>query len=139
MRFKGFFKEYWSMVFKPALSWMRKYWLPYSILLVVTCIISFCYTWYKYFGLASLKSLFHKHTLEEDIEDFRAILPEALNKLKRLKFEEIDYNPRNADWLLKDCNFTKLISGAFDNQLEIKRKSIEEILAEIEEKKNGQK
>ena len=70
MRFKGFFKEYWSMVFKPALSWMRKYWLPYSILLVVTCIISFCYTWYKYFGLAELKALFDKRTDEEDIEDF---------------------------------------------------------------------
>lgn len=70
MRFKGFFKEYWSMVFKPSLSWMKKYWLPYSILLVVTCIASFCYTWYTYFGLESLKALFAKPTDEEDIEEF---------------------------------------------------------------------
>lgn len=77
--------------------------------------------------------------LEEDIENFRAILPDALQKLKRLKFDDIDFNPRNADWLLRDCNFSKLMNGAFDNQLEVKRKSIEEILAEIEEKKkNGQ-
>jgi len=76
--------------------------------------------------------------LEEDIENFRAILPDALQKLKRLKFDDIDFNPRNADWLLRDCNFSKLMNGAFDNQLEVKRKSVAEILAEIEEKKSGQ-
>ena len=70
MRFKGFFKDYWTEVFKPSISWMRKYWLPYSILLVVTFIISFCYTWYKFFGLDGLKSLFKKRTDEEDIDDF---------------------------------------------------------------------
>ena len=70
MRFKGFFKEYWSMVFKPSLAWMKKYWLPYSILLVITWICSFCYVWYKYFGLVDLKALFGKRTDEEDIEDF---------------------------------------------------------------------
>ena len=70
MRFKGFFKEYWTEVFKPSISWMKKYWLPYSILLVVTFIISFCYTWYTYFGLESLKSLFAKPTDEEDIDEF---------------------------------------------------------------------
>lgn len=69
MRFKGFFKEYWSMVFKPSLAWMKKFWLPYSILLVITWIVSFCYVWYKYFGPADLKSFSRKHTYE-DIEDF---------------------------------------------------------------------
>ena len=70
MRFKGFFKEYWSTVFKPSISWMKKYWFPYSILLVVTCIGSFIYTWYIYFGLDSLKALFAKRTDEENIDDF---------------------------------------------------------------------
>ena len=75
--------------------------------------------------------------LEEDIENFREILPDALQKLKRLKFDDIDFNPQNADWILRDCNFSKLMNGAFDNQLEVKHKSIAEILAEIEEKKSG--
>lgn len=70
MRFKGFFKEYWTEVFKPSISWMKKYWFPYSILLVVTFIISFCYTWYSFFGLDGLKSLVVKRTDEEEIEDF---------------------------------------------------------------------
>ena len=70
MRLKGFFKEYWNMVCKPSFAWMRKYWLPYSILLVVTCVVSFCYTWYRYFGLAELKSLFSKSSDEEEYEEF---------------------------------------------------------------------
>ena len=69
MRFKGFFKEYWTEVFKPSISWMKKYWLPYSILLVVTFIISFCYAWYSFFGLDGLKSLVAKRT-DDEIEDF---------------------------------------------------------------------
>jgi len=71
MKFKGFFKEYWSEVFKPSIAWMRKFWLPYSILLVVTFIFSFCYTWYTFFGLDGLKVLFKwkKHDKEED-DDF---------------------------------------------------------------------
>ena len=71
MRFKGFFKEYWTTVFKPSLAWMKKYWFPYSIALVITCIISFCYTWYVCFGWDGLKEFFvTKRTDEEDIEDF---------------------------------------------------------------------
>jgi hypothetical protein len=66
MRFKGFFKEYWTEVFKPSIAWMKKFWLPYSILLVVTFIFTFCYTWYRYFGLDELKALFTKRTDEED-------------------------------------------------------------------------
>jgi hypothetical protein len=69
MRFKGFFKEYWTEVFKPSISWMKKFWLPYSILLVVTCIASFCYTWYTYFGWEGLKSLFTKRT-DGTIDEF---------------------------------------------------------------------
>lgn len=69
MRFKGFFKEYWTEVFKPSISWMKKYWFPYSILLVVTFIISFCYTWYVCFGLDGLKSFVTKRT-DDEIEDF---------------------------------------------------------------------
>ena len=70
MRFKGFFKEYWTEVFKPSISWMKKYWLPYSILLAVSFIVSVCYTWYSFFGLNGLKSLFAKPTDEEDIDEF---------------------------------------------------------------------
>ena len=70
MRFKGFFKDYWNMVFKPSLAWMKKYWLPYSIVLVIAWIGSACYVWYRYFGLDSLKILlFGERTNEED-EDF---------------------------------------------------------------------
>ena len=71
MRFKGFFKEYWSEVFKPSVAWMRKYWLPYSIVLLVAWIISFCYVWTRYCSLSDLKDiLFKKRTDEEDIEEF---------------------------------------------------------------------
>lgn len=69
MRFKGFFKEYWTEVFKPSISWMKKFWLPYSILLVVTFIVSFCYTWYRFFGLDVLKSSFSTRT-DGTIDEF---------------------------------------------------------------------
>lgn len=70
MRFKGFFKEYWNLVFIPSMTWMKKYWLPYSIMLVIAWIISCCYVMYTYFGLDGLKSLVSKRTDEEDIEEF---------------------------------------------------------------------
>lgn len=70
MRLKGFFKEYWENVFMPSISWMRKFWLPYSILLVVSWILAAIYVTYKYIGLDNLKSLFVKRTDEEDVEFF---------------------------------------------------------------------
>lgn len=70
MKFKGFFKEYWNQVFKPSIAWMKKFWLPYSILLVVTWIISFCYVLCKYYDLNDLKSLLIKRTDEEDLDGF---------------------------------------------------------------------
>ena len=70
MRFKGFFKEYWGEVFKPSVAWMRKYWLPYSIVLLVAWIISFCYVWTRYCSLSDLKDILFKKRTEEDIEEF---------------------------------------------------------------------
>lgn len=71
MRFKGFFKEYWNMVFKPSISWMKKYWLPYSIVLLITWVCSFLYVWTRYCSLVDLKEiLFKKRTDEEDIDEF---------------------------------------------------------------------
>ena len=70
MRFKGFFKEYWNMVFKPSIAWMKKYWLPYSIVLVIAWIISFCYVWCKYFGLDDFKRTFITKRTDDEVEDF---------------------------------------------------------------------
>ena len=70
MRFKGFWKEYWNLICKPSFTWMRRFWLPYSILLVVTFIAAFCATWSYYFGFDSLKELLFKKRTDEDLEDF---------------------------------------------------------------------
>ena len=82
------------------------------------------------------KDCFKIIELTEDFDDFYSILPEALRKLYHLSFDDIDFKP-TASWLLTDSNFAKLMNGTFDkNVAEIKRKSVQEILAELEQE-NG--
>lgn len=69
MKFKGFFKEYWNMVCKPSFAWMRKYWLPFSICMVISCFLSFCYAWFVTFGLGDPESRI-KRTDDEELEEF---------------------------------------------------------------------
>ena len=71
MRFKGFFKEYWSLVFKPSMTWLKKYWFAYIIFSVVICISWMCYTCFRYLSLDDLKKIwFTKPTDDEELEEF---------------------------------------------------------------------
>lgn len=51
--------------------------------------------------------------LAADVEGFSSTLPTVLGKLKKLKFDNIGYNP-NASWLLKDNHYTEILNGAYD-------------------------
>ena len=73
--------------------------------------------------------------LSSCIEDFTSTIPQVFKKLKKLKFDGIDYKP-NASWLLKDNHYTEILNGAYDTDTEsmedwYKRKK--------EEIKNGRK
>ena len=51
--------------------------------------------------------------LANENKDFKDILPDALKRLKKLKFDGINYTP-SANWLLKENNFERLINGEFE-------------------------
>lgn len=53
-------------------------------------------------------------------ENYQAMLPEILLKLKGLKFEKIDFVP-SANWLLKENNFSKMANGEFDKMTSYKK------------------
>lgn len=59
------------------------------------------------FDLNRLTELYSEYSEEEIIE--------ALNKLKNIKFEDIDFTP-SASWLLKDNNFERIMNGEFDKK-----------------------
>ena len=52
--------------------------------------------------------------LAQDINDFETVLPDAMKKLKSLKFGDLNFKP-SASWLLKDNNFSRLMNGEFDD------------------------
>lgn len=51
--------------------------------------------------------------LASENEDIKDIIPEAIKKLKVLKFDNIKFTP-SASWLLKGNNFERLLNGEFD-------------------------
>lgn len=54
--------------------------------------------------------------LAADYEDIEELIPQALEKLSKIKFEGIDFKP-SASWLLKDNNFERVMNGEFDNSI----------------------
>lgn len=64
--------------------------------------------------------------LAADVEDFSSTLPTVFKKLKKLKFDGIDYKP-NASWLLKENHYTEILNGAYDYETR------EEIVARLEQ------
>lgn len=70
MRFKGFWKEYWDIC-KQSGKWMKKYWLPYTLLCIVIFIVSFFGSWIAMFGWSETKALFKKRTDEDkELDEF---------------------------------------------------------------------
>lgn len=53
--------------------------------------------------------------LAADYEDIKELIPQALEKLSKIKFEGIDFKP-SASWLLKGNNFERVMNGEFDNE-----------------------
>lgn len=51
--------------------------------------------------------------LASENNDIKEIIPEAIRKLKNLKFEGIKFTP-SASWLLKGNNFERLLNGEFE-------------------------
>ena len=65
MKFKGFWKSLWELN-KQSFAWLKDYWFAYTILLVVTFVISFmAFGGYALFGY--LKPV---KVSDDDIEDF---------------------------------------------------------------------
>ena len=54
--------------------------------------------------------------LKEENENFEEIIPQALEKLKRIKFDpKLNFTP-TASWLLKGNNFERVMNGEFEPQ-----------------------
>ncbi len=53
--------------------------------------------------------------LYETIPDLKEHLPEVMQRLKDLKFQNIDFKP-NLAWLLKNDNFYSVLSGEYEKQ-----------------------
>ena len=51
--------------------------------------------------------------LAADNSDIRELIPEAIKRLKRIKFDDIQFTP-TASWLLKSNNFERVINGEFE-------------------------
>lgn len=65
-------------------------------------------------------------------ENYQAMLPEILLKLKGLKFEKIDFVP-SANWLLKENNFSKMANGEFDKMTSYKKPRPQPVAIPVEE------
>jgi len=75
----------------------------------------------KVFGMKPYISNLECNKLYEIVNtcsDFKERLPELLNKLKRLNFEDIGFNP-DSSWLLNPnkTNFSALYNGTYDNKV----------------------
>lgn len=50
-----------------------------------------------------------------DIDNFEELIPIAISRLKKIKFDDINYKP-GANWLLKENNFAKVVNGEFEKE-----------------------
>ena len=50
-----------------------------------------------------------------DIDNFVELIPIAISRLKKIKFDDINYKP-GANWLLKENNFAKVVNGEFEKE-----------------------
>lgn len=53
--------------------------------------------------------------LAADNPDIRDLIPEAIKRLKSIKFDDINFKP-TASWLLKGNNFERVMNGEFERQ-----------------------
>lgn len=53
--------------------------------------------------------------LSAEYDDFKELIPIVLNKLKKIKFDEINFTP-TASWLLKANNFERVMNGEFESK-----------------------
>lgn len=56
-----------------------------------------------------------KKIVELSVEYDSSIISKAIEKLKEISFDSIDFKP-SASWLLKDNNFERVMNGEFDKQ-----------------------
>ena len=72
----------------------------------------------KIFGNKPMLSSFECNRLVElaaDNSNIKELIPVALEKLKNIDFEDINYTP-SANWLLRNNNFERVINGEFDKK-----------------------
>lgn len=74
--------------------------------------------------------------LESEHPDIKEIIPVAVAKLKDIYFNDIEFKP-SASWLLNGNNFERVLNGEFDNMK--KKKTLEELAAEIREREEKEK
>ena len=65
--------------------------------------------------------------LAASYSDIRELIPEALKRLKKIKFDGIDFTP-SANWLFKDNNFERVMNGEFEKQKSTREQQIERLL-----------
>ena len=76
---------------------------------------NFCEEYKKIFGCVPILTRYDCEKLTSlsiDIDNFEELIPIAIARLKKIKFDDINYKP-SANWLLKDNNFAKVINGEF--------------------------
>jgi DNA replication protein DnaD len=73
--------------------------------------------------------------LDESIENFAQTIPTALERLKKIKFKDIDFIP-SSSWLLKENNYTKILNGEFEKS-EDKTSHLQAVLERMRARNNG--
>lgn len=69
----------------------------------------------KVFGCVPILTRFDCENLAQltiDINDFKSHIPKALERLKEIRFEDINFKP-SANWLLRENNFARVLNGEF--------------------------
>ena len=69
-------------------------------------------------GVACYLNNDHRNKIVElasDIDDFKETIPTVLQKLKVLKFDDIDFKP-SSTWLLKNDNYIRMLEGVYDKE-----------------------
>lgn len=78
-------------------------------------------TSYRITNLQKDKLIEIDNLLAESNEKFIDVLPNVLNKLSKIRFDNINFKP-SASWLLKEDNFMKVLNGDYDiHIMEVKR------------------
>ena len=73
--------------------------------------------------------------LDESIENFAQTIPTAIERLKKIKFKDIDFIP-SSSWLLKENNYTKILNGEFEKN-EDKTSHLQAVLERMRARNNG--